>query len=340
MKTWGIIAVLIGLMGGHASSAQANVELTGTLAVVNKATNSLSVIDIASATMLAEMPTGKGPHEAVIANDGCRVVVSDYVGGNSLSVFDICELRPLRTIDLAAYPRPHGMVFVGATDEVIVTSGPSQKIVRIDIGTGRIVGSIDTTYGSHMVALAGSTGYSTNGAADRVTAFTLDSDRARAQHAVGPRPEAIAVTADGREVWVGSNAAGTVSILDPQTGDLRVVADGFRWPYRIVFTPDEARVLVPDLRGGQLRIMPRSGDGPVSMIDLPDAVPQGLVVHPSGRYAFQSLNLEDRIAIVDLEAARVVDYLPAGSRPDGIVYSAFRHPVGTAQTKTPSATTK
>ncbi len=340
MKTWGFFAVLIGLLGGPCSAAEANVELSGTLAVVNKATDSVSVIDVASATVLAEMPTGKGPHEAVLASDGCQVVVSDYVGGDSLSVFDICKLRPLRTIDLAAFPRPHGMVFVGTSDEVIVTSGPSQKIVRVDIGTGRIVGSIDTTYGSHMVALAGSTGYSTNGAADRVTAFRLDSQIAYAQHPVGPRPEAIAVTADGREVWVGSNAAGTVSILDPQTGDLRTIADGFRWPYRIVFTPDESRVLVPDLRGGELRILPRAGDTPAATIDLPGAVPQGLVVHPSGRYAFQSLNLEDRIAIVDLDAARVIGYLPAGSRPDGIVYSAFRHPVDAAQTKTPGTTTK
>lgn len=326
MRTWGYFALLIGLLGGATGAA----ELTGTIAVVNKASNSLSVVDIESATVLGEMPTGRGPHEAVLASDGCRVVVSNFVGGDSLSVFDICKLQPLRTIDLAAHPRPHGMAFV-SSDELIATSGPSRTLVRVDIGTGAIKGSIDTTYGSHMVVLAGSNGYSTNVGAGRVTAFTLDSEVAIAQHPVGPRPEAIAVTADGREVWFGNNDAGTVSILDPRTGDLRVVADGFRWPYRIAFTPDERRVLIPDLRGGELRIVPRSGEGPAVTIALPDAVPQGLVVHPSGRYAFQSLNVEDRIAIVDIDRATVTGYLPAGARPDGIVYSPYRHSTGTRE---------
>ena len=61
-------------------------------------------------------------------------------------------------------------------------------------------------------------------------------------------PEAVNVTPDGAEVWAGSNATGRVSVVDPKTGTVTTAAEGFGWPYRILFTPDVKTVLMPDLR--------------------------------------------------------------------------------------------
>ena len=323
----GIVAAIVlgAVTPGH---TDATTSVSGTLAVVNKAANSLSVVDIESAAIIAELPTGRGPHEAILAPDQCRVVVTNYVGGDSLSVFDICTLDALMTIDLAAFPGPHGLEFVASGNEVAVTSERSQQVVRVDIDTGKILGAIDTTYGSHMLALAGQRGFSTNGGADNVTEFTLDTGTAVAHHPVDPRPEAIAVTNDGREVWVGSNAAGTVTVLDPIAQTTRSVATGFGWPYRIVFTPDERRVLIPDLRRERLRIFERASGTELADIDLTGGLPQGVAVHPNGRYVFQALNREDRVAVIDLVSYTVVRYLPTGSRPDGIVYAPVQHRAG------------
>lgn len=84
-------------------------DLHGTLVVVNKLGNDVSLIDIASKKVIKSLPTGKGPHELAITKDGKWAVSTGYVGGNSLTVFDVVNAKPVRTISLAKYPRPHGI---------------------------------------------------------------------------------------------------------------------------------------------------------------------------------------------------------------------------------------
>ena len=72
-------------------------------------------------------------------------------------------------------------------------------------------------------------------------------------------PEAINVTPDGKEVWVGSNQTGQVSVLDPATGTVTKAAEGLKWPYRMLFTPDGRQVIVPDPTLNEVRFIDRGG---------------------------------------------------------------------------------
>jgi DNA-binding beta-propeller fold protein YncE len=135
-------------------------------------------------------------------------------------------------------------------------------------------------------------------------------------------PEAINVTPDGSEVWVGSNATGRVSVVDPATGAVTTAAEGVSWPYRILFTPDVATVVIPDMRNNEVRFIERATRREISRISLPDAGPQGITITPDGRYAFLSLSREARVAIIDMRTRQVVGHLSVGETPDGIVYAA------------------
>jgi YVTN family beta-propeller protein len=140
--------------------------------------------------------------------------------------------------------------------------------------------------------------------------------------AVPAQPEAINVTPDGREVWVGSNATGVVSVVDPATGSVTTAATGLGWPYRVVYAPDTALVLLPDLRGETLRFLDRRTRAERHRIALPGAAPQGIVFSHDGRYAFLSLSAKGVIAVIDVRAQRVVREIATGDTPDGIAYTA------------------
>lgn len=71
--------------------------------------------------------------------------------------------------------------------------------------------------------------------------------------------EAINVTPYGREVWVGSNATGIFSVIDAATGTVSSAAEGFGWPYRVLFSPDNGRGVAG--RGG---VQPIGVDGTVA----------------------------------------------------------------------------
>jgi hypothetical protein len=138
---------------------------------------------------------------------------------------------------------------------------------------------------------------------------------------VPEQPEAITVAADGHEVWVGSNALGQVSVLSTRDGSMETPLTGFAFPYRILLVPPKQRVLVPDAGGNTLRVFDLETRRETGKLEFPGAGPQGIAITPDGRWVFQSLSGEGRVALIDLDALEVVRYLATGAGPDGVVWS-------------------
>lgn len=316
-------AALVG--AATVSTAQAP-GLTGTLVVTNKSPSTTTIIDVASGRTLATLPTGAGPHEVVLSSDGRLAVVSDYSGqpGRTLTVIDVPSLRVVRTIDLGQYNRPHGLVFLPGDSLVIVTSEASGNVVIVNVVAGTISKAIPTEgRGSHMVGVTadGSLAYTGNMQSHTVSQIDLRAGKVVKTWPVPNTPEAINVTPDGKEVWVGSNQTAKVSVIDPATGTVTTVAEGLKWPYRVLFSPDMKTVMLPDLGGEELRFLDRASRRELSRIAFTGAGPQGITITPDGRYVFQSLSKQARVAIIDMNTRAVVGHFNVGDTPDGIAYT-------------------
>ena len=317
--------------------------LTGTLVVTNKQPSTATVIDVGTGRTLGVVPTGAGPHEVALSSNGVMAVVTDYGGQprRTLTVLNVPGQRVLRTIDLGQYTAPHGIVFLPGDSLVVVTSEASSHIALVNVMTGQVRSGIPTqAQGSHMVGVTadGSRAYTGNVGSSTVSELDLRSGKWTKSWTVPPQPEAINVTPDGKEVWVGSNSTGVVSVVDVATGSVTPAAQGFGWPYRVLFTPDVRTVLLPDLRNEELRFVDRATKNELGRISMKGGAPQGIAITPDGRYAFQSLSGESRVAIVDVAGRRVVGYLPAGNTPDGVVYTprTFPQPPSSSHAARPS----
>jgi DNA-binding beta-propeller fold protein YncE len=164
-------------------------------------------------------------------------------------------------------------------------------------------------------------GYTSNGRGNSVSELDLETGTFLRSFPVPAGPEAINVTPDGKEVWVGSNTTHVVSVLDPATGTVTPVADGVAWPYRVLYTPDVSTVVIPDLGNDEVRFLERTSRRELSRLALPGAGPQGVTMTPDGRYVFLSLSKQAKIAIIDMRTRSVAGHLTAGETPDGIVYT-------------------
>ena len=320
----GIFRASITILAVAASSLDAQ---TGTLVVTNKAANTASIIDVGSGTTLATLPTGRGPHEVVLSSDGTTAAVTDYgdqVANNTLTVIDVPGLRVVRTIDLGAHSRPHGIAFLPGDSLVAVTSEHTQSVVLVRIGDGGIASVLPTGQGgSHMLAVTGdgATIYTGNIRDGTVSQLDVRSGARTRLYDTPPQPEAINVTPDGREIWVGSNSEGKVSVIDAQTGEVDEALQGFSFPYRILFTPDLHHVLIPDFRRHELRIVDRTSRKAVEVLTYDGAGPQGITMSPDGATIYLSFSLENRVAVIDFASRAVVKSIPTGDGPDGVAYS-------------------
>src|SRR5690348_9020357 len=117
------------------------------LIVLNKAQATASIISLADGRTIATMPVGDGPHEVAVSADGRWAVAANYGGstpGHTLTVLDIRERRPVRTIELGSYLRPHGIAWMPDGQHVIVTSEQARAVVIVDVPNGRIARAIQT----------------------------------------------------------------------------------------------------------------------------------------------------------------------------------------------------
>ncbi|MDH3270769.1 MAG: YncE family protein [Gemmatimonadota bacterium] len=310
------------LIGGGAS-AQSDAD-TGTLVVLNKGGGTATFVDVASGETIATLPTGEGPHELAMTADGRWAVSTDYGGGNSLTVFDVQSPRVVRTIDLSAYPRPHGAHFLPGDTLLAVTSEASRNVVLVAPMRGEIVGAIPTQAdGSHMVAVTGDGSTLYTGDIGQGTVSRLDvSRRAKVRsYDVPAQPEAITVSRDGSQVWVGSNAEGFVSIVDTESGAVDSPLTGFEWPYRILILEEHDLVVIPDLRRSEVRFVDYDGRSDIQTLALPDEGPQGVALTHDRQTLFLSLSRSAEVAVIDLATLEIVRRIPVGPTPDGIGWS-------------------
>lgn len=302
-------------------------EVGGTLIIVNKGGASASIVDVATGQTLATLPTGDGPHEVVVSADGGTAVVTDYggrSGGNTLTVIDVPGLAVARTIDLGDHRRPHGIDFMPGDEVVAVTTEQSRHVVLVDVASGETVAELPTEGDvSHMLAMPGSADliYTSDIRDGTVTEIEVARGAHVRKFQVPVTPEAIGATPDGSEVWVGSNDLGVVSAIDTDSGEITRVLEGFGWPYRVVFSDDGETALLPDLRNEELRVVDVASRKERTRVSFPGGGPQSVVFSADGRYAFQSLSQENRVAVIELDTGAVVGYLPAGHRPDGIAHT-------------------
>ncbi|MCE9600939.1 MAG: hypothetical protein K8S21_01835 [Gemmatimonadetes bacterium] len=320
-------AVGLGVLASSPVAAQVP-GLTGTVIVTNKDPSTATIVDVASGITLATLPTGNGPHEIAISRDGRRAVVTDYgtgpAPGSSLTIIDVSALRIIRTLELGAYRRPHGIVFLPGDSLVAVTVEASRAVIIVNVRSMHVVKEVRTDKsGSHMVGVAadGIRAWTGDIGSNTVTQLDLATGRALRSIDVPAQPEAINVTPGGDEAWVGSNATGRVSVVDTRTGSVTTAAEGFGWPYRVLFSPDARTVLMPDYRGESLRFIERESRRELGRMEFTGGGPQGVTITGDGRTALLSLSATGKVVAIDVVRRVVIGELRVGETPDGVVYS-------------------
>lgn len=312
--------------------------IADTLLVVRKAADAVSFVDPGSGATLTSVPVAHAPHEVGRAPDGRLAAVTNYGTrdrpGSTLSIIDLEHPRELRRLELGGWRRPHGVAWY-APDRIAVTTEDPAGLAIVDPRSGRIVARIATEQaGSHMVAVAPdhARAFVTNLIAGSTTVIDLADGRKLNDVPTGRGSEAIAVTADGREVWVGAREAGTLTMFDAQTHAVLATVPVPGAPIRIAMAGDVALVScaasgevvafdVSDRREiGRRRIDSASGpDATDGARRAPaGAVPVGMTVAADGRSVFVAATAIDRIVQLALPALAVERTIDVEGEPDGM----------------------
>ncbi len=315
-----------------------------TLLVGNKAEASVSMIDLASGREVARVPTRPGPHEIAVSGDGKLAVVTNYgtdEPGNSLTIIEIEQGKAVATIDLGEYTRPHGIVFMPGNRRVLVTAEGARALLEVDVRDSTVEKVIPTGQEtSHMLAYdpSGKRAFVANIGSGSVSLIDVAGGELLAFRRSGGGAEGVALSADGRDLWVTNRADDTVTLFDASNMELRVTLPLPGFPIRAEIMPVKAggQVLVTSARSAELSIidpeavkllrtlnisLEQSGGTVLGDAVAGSSVPIGIEIAPAGDrvwIAHAAADAVQELNPVDWSQTRV---MKTGDEPDAMAYS-------------------
>lgn len=296
-----------------------------TLIVGNKGEDTVSFIDLASGKELARSASGAQPHEVALSPDGARAAVVNY-GAAAIDVYAVPGGERLATWDIGPNSRPHGLLWL-PDGRLVATAEASKTLVVIDGKDGRVLRSIPTeAEGSHMVAVHPSRprAYTANLKSGSASVIDLESGRTVAHLPAGREAEGIAITPDGKEVWISSRGSNEVHVYDTATDTLVRRIETGPFPLRIAISPDGKHAVTSELQAGALgvysvatgtreRTIPVSGKG--------EAMQVTILFRPDGKRLFVAETGTNRVAELEWPSGKVLRRFPVGVNGDGLGWS-------------------
>ena len=309
------------------------------LVAVNKGEASMSIIDPITMKVTGKVAVGDGPHEVVLSADGKTAYVANYGGaqgpGSSLSVIDVAAAKELRRVDLTPLLRPHGLHLIGT--KLYFTAEVNRAIARYDTVANKVDWIMGTGQnGSHMVVVSPDQKklYTANIGSDSVTVFNFTQTAPPGpsqivQIAVGKQPEAIDLSPDGKEVWVGLNVEGMAEVVDLATAKSVAKIDIKGRPYRVRFTPDGKYVICTMLPTKEIVVIDVATRKEIKRLKL-DNVPLGVAFSADGKTLFVTAGRPnpaspgvDQVLRIDLEKLTITGTATPGAAPDGIAVAGM-----------------
>ena len=201
------------------------------------------------------------------------------------------------------------------------------RVDVISVESGKLIGSIPDTQGVHGIALAPALnrGFTSNGRANTVTVFDLDTLKVIQEVKVsGRNPDAILYEPSGKHVFTFNGASKDVTVLDASS--LAVVAT--------IPVPDKPEFAAQDGRG-QIFVNIESDPGQMVVIDarklavkstwpLPGCnSPSGLAIDSAHRRLFSVCDGKV-MAVTNAVSGKQAALVPIGEHPDAAAYDRKR----------------
>lgn len=298
----------------------------GVLFVAGKFGNTLARIDLASGRETARVDSCANPHELATAPDGRHVALACY-GGTALDIFSTADLAKVRSIELDANARPHGIVW-HPNGDLYATAEGRQSIfwVKDPLGAAETFEYGSGRQGTHMLAVSPDArhAWTTDLGSKTVTRIDLLTRRAPLSIEVGVEPEGIALSPDGETLYVSARGSDEVYAIAPQSMEVHRIISVGQFPLRIAIRPQGDFAVTSDLEDGALSVIDLRSDEVVRQIAVSsrNAAQERFQVtilwSPDGNRIYVAETGTDTIAEVDFATGTVLRRFSGGDGGDGL----------------------
>jgi YVTN family beta-propeller protein len=324
------LTVIADAQTNKSKNAEAKNKSQSYVIVVCREADAVEIFDAATLKSLARISVGDAPHEAVSSADGRLAYVANYgskeAEGNTLSVIDLVALKEIKRINLGDLKRPHGLQEIGG--KIYFTAEASKIVGRYDPKTERIDWTAKTDQMvSHMLAVSsdGKKIYTANMLSSSVTAIdaSASGEPKVTQINIGKEPEGIALSPDGKTLWIGHRKEGLVTVIDTASGKVTQTLTAGQMPIRMAFSPDGKQVWIISPNEGALLVFDAATRKETGRVEF-DGAPVGIVFSPDGSRVYSTDLKNNKVVAIDARKLAVINSAPVETLSDGVALAAKR----------------
>lgn len=310
--------------GNQETAAQAAVKQfttpQGRILVADQASNTISLIDVATRQAYGTVSTGQQPHHVVATPDGKEFWVSLY-GENRVQIFDAQTLKEAGSADVGA--SNDDLTFDPQGKMCYISLGKDNAVAVVDVASRKMVQKVPVGTTPHGVKVTpdGKDLLTTNTADNTVSLLTLQPQAAViATIKTGANPFEVTITNDSATAYVSNFLGDSISVVDIAAKKTVGYIRSGKQPAMLALQSSGA---------GQQIWVANTGSADAWLIDaatrkLVTRVPvgqgaHGVVITPSGTI-FVTNSTDNTVTAIDAAQAKPVQTIQVGSNPNGLSF--------------------
>ncbi len=262
-----------------------------TLLVVNQGDSTVGIVDPEKSrqiAVIAENISGMHGHEIAVSPDGRTAYLPIYgssgvgkpgLSGSSMLVLDVPSRKFTGKVDFGHEVRPHLPVLDAARGLLYVTTELDNSVTIVDTTTLKIIGTIPTGQ---------------------------------------PESHMLALSRDGRFGYTANVGPGTVSVLDMLGRKTIALIPVAKPVQRIAMSVDDKLVFTADQSRPRLAVIDTATNMLKTWVALPGSG-YGTAPTQDGRWLLVAVPGKDLVAVVDIEALKVVKTISVPATPQEVL---------------------
>ena len=265
---------------------------------------------------------GTGPQAGAVTPDGKFAYVTN-VGSKTISVVDLATNAVVADIPIVAGPpvyvafTPDGSrAYVSVHDEV---SRAPNSVVLLDTQTRAVTATIPAEAYPYALAISpnGRQVYVPNHDANLITVIDTTTNAVVNKITVKPNPHDVAFSVDGRRAYVANHASNLVTVLDTKNGAVLAEIAVPRSPHSIVMSPDGKRVYVVCYDADVVAVIDPAAYTVTGTIQV-QREPQSVKFAPDGKHAYIVNDGSNSVSVVDTETSQITASVGVGQTPTDV----------------------
>jgi DNA-binding beta-propeller fold protein YncE len=236
---------------------------------------------------------------------------------------------PLRAVGQIQLPGDNSRFDYASLDVdrglLFITHPGENALIEVDVKGGRVVRTIGNLPAVHGVLVVGALGrvYANATRINQLVAIDELTGQEVGRAPVGGYPDGVAYDSRRKTVWSSNQKAGTETVLDAGTLQLRATIDVGGEVGNADYDPDTDRMLVALQGRNELAVIDAAAMTVTSRVALPDCdYPHEVVIDQQDRLVFVSCTYNATVVSVDENTWNVVGHYPVGQGVDMLAYDS------------------